>query len=409
MMEEDVVARGDGHVDLPEDSFTATTTDSDSESDPESESESVVVAVRESTNFTAEAVNSSLRLILSFYSIELNEVVANKKLTCIIADSASVNRRSARLLKVPFVNCLIHAFNLAAKTLTNKDHARYDRNLEAVIEEANRLAKHFRSLKCGAVLRSLTQKRPVLACPTRWSGNAQSVCRYDELRPFYLRALRHEDCNEIEMRQGEEWDFIVKSKKKMLLTIDENMRAIQTKDLKLASVQRTFDTILEKKRQWKNVTLENSYLDLTNCIYECRHFMRGVIKIQNQAFQTLSKEEREAVSCLEKKMPFVENENDSIDNDEEKDISMLDLVNEDFSRRDYINADFILAGAVDVERLWSKVGSLLVHNRMGMSSSMMQTIMILKENRSMWGSTDVFGAIERVRRRDAELHVARCS
>ena len=179
MMEEDVVARGDGHVDLPEDSFTATTIDS--ESDPES----VVVAVKESTNFTAEAVNSSLRLILSFYSIELNEVVANKKLTCIIADSASVNRRSARLLKVPFVNCFIHAFNLAAKTLTNKDHARHDRNLEAVIEEANRLAKHFRSLKCGAVLRSLTQKRPVLACSTRWSGNAQSVCRYDELRPFF--------------------------------------------------------------------------------------------------------------------------------------------------------------------------------------------------------------------------------
>ena len=49
------------------------------------------------------------------------------------------------------------------------------------------------------------------------------------------------------MRQGEEWDFIVKSKKKMLLNIDKNMRAIQTKDLKLASVQRTFDTILEKK------------------------------------------------------------------------------------------------------------------------------------------------------------------
>jgi len=71
--------------------------------------------------------------------------------------------------------------------------------------------------------------------------------------------------------------------------------------------------------------------------------------------------------------------------------------------------DFILAGAVDVERLWSKVGNLLVDNRMCMSSSMMQTIMILKENRNMWGSTEVFGAIERVRRRDAELHAARCS
>ena len=40
-------------------------------------------------------------------------------------------------------------------------------------------------------------------------------------------------------------------------------------------------------------------------------------------------------------MPFVDNKNDSIDNDEEKDISIVDLVNEDFSRRDYINADFI--------------------------------------------------------------------
>ena len=87
-------------------------------------------------------------------------------------------------------------------------------NLASVIEEANRLAKHFRKIKCGAVLRSFTTKHPVLACPTRWNGNAHSVSRYDELRPFYLKTLRHEDCNKIEMRDGEEWDFIVKSKKK---------------------------------------------------------------------------------------------------------------------------------------------------------------------------------------------------
>ena len=78
------------------------------------------------------------------------------------------------------------------------------------------------------------------------------------------------------------------------------------------------------------MTLENSYLDLTNEIYECRHFIRGVIKIQNQAFQTLSKEERDAVTCLEKKKPSTESENDSDDNDEDKDISMLESVNEDF-------------------------------------------------------------------------------
>ena len=137
--------------------------------------------MRESTNLKAEALNSTLILILSFYSIELNEVVGNKKFACIIADSASVNRRSARLLEVPFANCLIHAFNLAIKTLTNKEHKRYDMNLASVIEEANKLAKHFRKIKCGAVLRSFTTKHPVLACPTRWNGNAHSVSRYDEL------------------------------------------------------------------------------------------------------------------------------------------------------------------------------------------------------------------------------------
>ena len=82
-------------------------------------------------------------------------------------------------------------------------------------------------------------------------------------------------------------------------------------------------------------------------------------------------------------MPFVDNKNDSIDNDEEKDISIVDLVNEDFSRRDYINADFILAGAVDVERLWSKVGSLPCPSPLATTSS--SIIFVIVNNRSfLW-------------------------
>ncbi len=82
-------------------------------------------------------------------------------------------------------------------------------------------------------------------------------------------------------------------------------------------------------------------------------------------------------------MPFVDNKNDSIDNDEEKDISIVDLVNEDFSRRDYINADFILAGAVDVERLWSKVRSLPCPSPLATTSS--SIIFVIVNNRSfLW-------------------------
>ncbi len=66
-----------------------------------------------------------------------------------------------------------------------------------------------------------------------------------------------------------------------------------------------------------------------------------------------------------------------------------------------INCDFILAGAVDVERLWSKISNLLVDNRMRMSSKMISTIMILKENRSLWGCKEVCAAAQRVRGREA--------
>ena len=80
---------------------------------------------------------------------------------------------------------------------------------------------------------------------------------------------------------------------------------------------------------------------------------------------------------------------------------MLDLVHEEYNEVEYINCDFILAGAVDVERLWSKISNLLVDNRMSMSSKMISTIMILKENRSLWGYKEVCAAAKTVREREA--------
>jgi len=59
-------------------------------------------------------------------------------------------------------------------------------------------------------------------------------------------------------------------------------------------------------------------------------------------------------------------------------INMLDLVWEDYNDVDYIDCNFILAGAVEVERLWSKITNLLVDNRLSMSPKMISTIIILK-------------------------------
>ena len=97
--------------------------------------------------------------------------------------------------------------------------------------------------------------------------------------------------------------------------------------------------------------MDNSYLDLTNDIYQDRAFIRGVIKIQNRSFQNLLREERHAVAMLTKKRP--DHTVEEIADDGE--INMLDLVWEDYNDVDYIDCNFILAGAVEAKRLWSKI------------------------------------------------------
>jgi len=79
------------------------------------------------------------------------------------------------------------------------------------------------------------------------------------------------------MCAGDEWEFIVNSKKKLLKTIDNNMLAIQSPRLKLAAVYRSFETIRSRKQQWRYARLDDSYLDLSNDIYQDRNFIRGVI------------------------------------------------------------------------------------------------------------------------------------
>ena len=389
MLQNDIVSVGSSSIFEEQD-------EDDISSEEENGCLEVRTITRESTNFKAETINSTIRLVLSEYNVE---VTNNTKFICIIADSASVNRRSARLFDVPFVNCLIHSYNLSIRSLTNRSSSFFDVNLSKLIEESNRLARHFRSLKNGTVLRQHTQLMPKLACPTRWSGNRGAVFRYDKLRPFYLNALKHPDCAHIEMQGGDEWDFIVTSKKKLLKTIDSNMLAIQSPMLKVSSVYRSFETILSRKQQWKYVRLDDSYLDLSNDIFQDRHFIRGVIKIQNRSVRNLSDVERDAVKILAKRSTHSTQEEGGTNDDE--DINMLDLVHEEYNEVEYINCDFILAGAVDVERLWSKISNLLVDNRMSMSSKMISTIMILKENRSLWGYKEVCAAAKTVREREA--------
>ena len=53
----------------------------------------------------------------------------------------------------------------------------------------------------------------------------------------------------------------------------------------------------------------------------------------------------------------------------------------------YIDCDFILGTAVDVERLLSLAKNLLTDKRRGMVTVMIQVILFLKENRYLWNDS----------------------
>ena len=46
---------------------------------------------------------------------------------------------------------------------------------------------------------------------------------------------------------------------------------------------------------------------------------------------------------------------------------------------EYVNCDFILGTAVEVEQLWSLAKCMLTDNRRGMSTLMVHTILFLKD------------------------------
>ena len=64
----------------------------------------------------------------------------------------------------------------------------------------------------------------------------------------------------------------------------------------------------------------------------------------------------------------------------------------------YIDCDFILATAVDVERLWSLVKNLLTDKRRRMTTVMIQVILFLKENRNLWNDNMMYQSIHNCQR-----------
>jgi len=72
---------------------------------------------------------------------------------------------------------------------------------------------------------------------------------------------------------------------------------------------------------------------------------------------------------------------------------LLQAVNDDQAGNKYINADFILGSAIEVERLWSTASLILTKSRSAMFPITFEAIIFLYYNRSLWNTHDVYDTV----------------
>jgi len=122
--------------------------------------------------------------------------------------------------------------------------------------------------------------------------------------------------------------------------------------------------------------------------------LRGVSKLQNNKSHELTRREKEEVKNLlvtsaVRVVAAVESDN----NRNVRNLRTALKKRKAEQPKTYIDCDFILATAVDVERLWSLAKSLLTDKRRGMATVMIQVILFLKENRNLWNDSMVYQSI----------------
>lgn len=92
-----------------------------------------------------------------------------------VADNCAVNQYiDSRVGAVPPIGCASHRYNLAVSA--------YLAQHERLLAKVHKLMSKLRSLKCRALLRTMSPLAPILRNETRWSSAHAMVQRYFELK-----------------------------------------------------------------------------------------------------------------------------------------------------------------------------------------------------------------------------------
>ena len=318
--------------------------------------------------------------VLSLYGQKLNQWC-----TCLIADNTNLNCKIARLCGVPHIWCNSYKLNLEVNSMMNR-HA----DLKSTISCIHDLMRAAKSgLKNAALLRNLTELRPVLNNETRWSGKFLMLQRFTKIRNELIDVSNNED-GSIPINVSIPFSNKVAKYAEILGEMDVVTRQLQKKGYTLADCRQDLDTLIEAVEQDKtkhgsrlhNCRLGTTCISPQSSIVDNVDFETAVAKIQKGNLSDLSTVEKSCARIL-----AVDASVSEVHHGEGAVLSMKERL---FKRRriesatNYGDCRYVLGSVAEVERLWSTCGYILTQNRRSMTPQLFETLVFLKLNERFW-------------------------
>ena len=330
-------------------------------------------------NFSARTHAEHIRNVFRYYDLDVETWAV-----CQTADNCSVNLKVADLLKIPHVGCKSHILNLEVNEMV-KQNKELEGTLASIHETMSQCKK---KLKNAALLRNLVSLVPILHNKTRWSGKLYMLERFLRIRDE-LVAVSEDENSDLQINKTTQFKNKVMRYCGYMKQINYSTKYMQTRKVTLAQCRDSLSMLIQDVEEGRNnrnsdmyrCPLGTKYIGEDAEIIRHKDFESGVCKIQNGSTELMTDEEKEACQSL-----LLETEEDSSSSDEE--ISYEERLRRRKMEREnpsgFMDADFILGSAAEVERLWSIANNVLTDERKKTSPLLLEGILFLRVNVRLW-------------------------
>jgi len=378
-----------GVFDLPEDMEMVENVEDDEEDSADDEN-------HETITFSAEDYGD---YILN----ELDNIGKSKSCIHVVgADNASVCRRLARLMNVPFNGCRSHRLSLAAKRLFFMgDHD--ERPIHRALIKSRRLMVKLSQLKNASLLKTKTPLKAVLWNETRWSSTFNMLERLLVLRPHiesinWPSGKRKRDGTCLPsvrdfIPTDEEFDLIRELMEK-LRKVESVSKALQREvgdggELDLFQSRKLFTRLIG------DIPEMASHLAPKADIVESPHFEAAVEKVQGGKERELTSLEKNALR------PFLRNPAAYDDElNDEAEVGYADSILEHaeaeriVASSRYCDLSHITSTNNDLERLFSRAKIVMRPHRKSMKPWRLEMLLFLRMNKHLWDVHDVHACLK---------------